>query len=85
MGDKFPGDDAYWIGFFAVDKQYQGKGIGASLLQKLEDSVKEKGVNELYVSSVPETRSYYEQHGFQIVMDGEISGNKKFFMVKHLS
>ncbi len=84
MGDLFPGQKAFWVGFFAVDPKYRGKGIGAQLLHKLESILKEKQANELWVSSVPETKSYYERHGFQLVMQGEINGNPKFFLKKSL-
>lgn len=84
MGDKFPGEEAYWVGFFAVEKEYRGKGIGFALLQKIEEVVKEKKQDKLWVSSVPETRVYYERQGFKLICTGEISGNQKFFMVKEL-
>lgn len=84
MGDKFPGEDAYWVGFFAVDKNYQGQGIDNKLVTKLEEVLKNKEVDELWVSSVPETRSYYEEHGFRVVMEGEINSNPKVFMKKDL-
>lgn len=84
MGEDFPGEEAYWVGFFAVDKKYRFRGIGKALLDKLEQIVKEKGVSKLYVSSVPETNTYYEKHGFKLIKEGEISGNHKFFMVKEL-
>lgn len=84
MGDKFPGEDAYWVGFFAVEKEYQGHGVGKLLVQKLESVVRAKGQTKLWVSSVPESKTYYEQHGFSQVMQGEISGNQKYFMKKEL-
>ncbi len=84
MGTLFPGQNAYWVSFFAVDSEYQGRGIGSLLLQKLEDMIKAKGEKELWVSSVPETKSYYKIHGYNEVKEGEISGNHKFFMVKEL-
>lgn len=84
MGDRFPGEDAYWVGFFAVDKNYRNKGIGSSLLRKLENVLKDKNVKELWVSSVPETKTYYEQNGFRLILEGVIGGNQKFFMVKKL-
>lgn len=84
MGDKFPGVEAYWVGFFAVEKEYRGKGIGFALLQRLERVLKEKKQDKLWVSSVPETKSYYEKQGFKPVCEGKISGNQKFFMVKKL-
>ena len=84
MGDKFPGVEAYWVGFFAVDKDVQGQGIGFALLKNLEKIVKAKGTNKLWVSSVPETRRYYERQGFKLVCRGKIAGNPKFFLVKSL-
>jgi predicted N-acetyltransferase YhbS len=85
MGDKFPGESAYWVGFFAVDKLYKGQGIGYTLLQTLENDLREKGASELWVSSVPETKDYYVRQGFSVYMEGEINGNRKFFCVKKLS
>jgi len=84
MGDKFPGVDAYWVGFFAVDQKKRGLGIGFSLLKKLEETVKAMGADKLYVSSIPQTRFYYQRQGFKLLMTGKISGNLKFFMVKDL-
>jgi predicted N-acetyltransferase YhbS len=84
MGDKFPGENAYWVGFFAVNEKYRGQGVGYSLIKKLEDVLITKGINELWVSSVPETSDYYERQGFEHFMDGKINGNSKVFMVKHL-
>jgi GNAT superfamily N-acetyltransferase len=85
MGDKFPGPEAYWVGFFAVQENYRGKGIGYALLQKLESALKEKGVNVLWVSSVPEAGKYYERQNYQLVMEGRINGNQKYFLSKNLS
>jgi GNAT superfamily N-acetyltransferase len=85
MGDKFPGEDAFWVGFFAVDEKYRGQGIGYAMLKELEKVIKEKGMGELWVSSVPETKDYYQKQGFEIFMQGKISGNPKFFYVKKLN
>lgn len=85
MGEQFPGVEAYWVGFFAVEEEYRGQGIGYALLQKLEGVLKEQKVNKLWVSSVPESKEYYEKEGFKLVTTGEISGNQKFFLVKDLT
>jgi|SRR3990167_293135 len=84
MGDKFPGENAYWVGFFVVDKNHRSKGIGYSLLQKIEDILKNKGIDKLWVSSVPESRKYYERQGFSFFMEGKIGGKQKYFLVKRL-
>lgn len=85
MGDKFPGVGAYWVGFFAVDDKYRGQGIGYALLKELEKVIKEKGAKELWVSSVPETKDYYQRQGFEVFMEGKIGRNPKFFCVKKLT
>lgn len=85
MGDKFPGVEAYWVGFFAVDKNYRGKGIGFALLKRLEQVIKEKKQDKLWVSSVPETKKYYERQGFKFACTGKISGKQKYFLVKELT
>jgi GNAT superfamily N-acetyltransferase len=82
MGDKFPGTDTYWVGFFVVDPNYQHQGIGKKLIQRLEKYLQDNKINELWVSSVPETKTYYEQSGFNEIMTGTISGNQKYFLVK---
>ncbi len=84
MGDKFPGVNAYWVGFFTVDEKSRGKGVGYSLLKKLEEVVRQKGESKLWVSSVPQTRGYYQKQGFKLVMEGEINNNPKSFLVKDL-
>jgi len=85
MGDKFPGVEAYWVGFFAVEREYRGKGIGFALLKKLEEAVKEKKQDKLWVSSVPETKTYYEKQGFHLVCEGKVAGNRqRYFLVKNL-
>lgn len=84
MGHKFPGKKAYWVGFFVVDQKYRRQGIGYALLTKLEQVVKRKKADELWVSSVPQTRKYYERQGFKPVMKGRIYGNRKYFLVKTL-
>lgn len=84
MGDMFPGEDRYWVGFFAVAKEYRGKGIGTRLLQTIENIVTEKGEDELWVSSVPDSQSYYEKQGFQKVTQGKIEGQLMIFLKKEL-
>lgn len=81
MGDKFPGIEAYWVGFFAVDKEFQGQGIGYALLRKPEDDLKKKNINQLWVSSVPQTVDYYIRQGFKPFMTGIINNNLKHFLV----
>jgi GNAT superfamily N-acetyltransferase len=82
MGRFFPGEEVYWVGFFGVKQGYQKQGTGTALLKALEQEVQKLGENELWVSSVPEAKSYYEKMGFQLVTEGTISGSKHYFLKK---
>lgn len=84
MGDKFPGKKAYWVGFYAVEKKYRGKGIGYELMKKLVNVLKKMKVKKLWVASVPETRRYYERQGFKLFMEGKIRGKQRYFLVRIL-
>lgn len=46
MGNLFPGEGAYWVGFFGVKYEYQKKGIGTKLLSMMEENIKQKGAKE---------------------------------------
>ena len=50
----------------------------------MEENIRQKGAKEWWVSSVPEAKEFYEKKGFSVVCNGEISGNKKYFMKKSL-
>lgn len=84
MGDDFPGEDAYWIGFFGVKREFQNQGVGENLINELEKILRSKDVSELWVSSVPEAVGYYKKNDFVIQIEGEISGNPKVFLKKKL-
>ncbi len=84
MGELFPGERAYWVGFFGVASAHQNKGIGKLLIQHLEDILLRMNANELWVSSVPDAAAYYQGRGFYIISSGEIHGNRKIFLKKDL-
>jgi len=84
MGNKFPGTDAYWLGFFVVEKKHRGKGIGFALLNKLESELKRKSTTKLWVTSVPETTNYYKRQNFKYFMKAIIHGRPRDILVKDL-
>ena len=84
MGSYFPGEDAFWVGFFGVKKDFQNHGVGTTLFESMEKAILNKGAIEWWVSSVPDAQSFYEGKGFSDVCTGEINGNKKYFMKKVL-
>ena len=82
MKDRFPGEDAFWVGFFGVKKEFQNRGIGTKLFESMEKAISDNGATELWVSSVPDAKGFYQSKGFSVVCTGAINGNKKYFMKK---
>ena len=50
-----------------IHKDYIGRGIGTSLLKKLEDEAKKYGIKELHLMSTITARNFYKKHGYSIV------------------
>ena len=82
MTDRLPGEDAFWVGFFGVKKEFQNRGIGTKLFESMEKAISDNGATELWVSSVPDAKGFYQSKGFSVVCTGAINGNKKYFMKK---
>ena len=53
----------------AVDKSWQGKGIGKLLVGSLLAFARKTGLKEIEIHSRSEVTSFYEQLGFQIIGD----------------
>lgn len=85
MGADFPGEDAFWVGFFGVKKGYQSKGVGTELITAMENNIVRLGAHEWWVSSVPDAKEFYRSKGFEVACTGEISGREKYFMKKVLN
>ncbi len=67
--------DVYWgwceLHYFWISETYRQKGIGAQLLEKMEEEAKTKGATKVLVTTFEfQARSFYEKHGFEVV--GEI-------------
>ncbi|MFW9904584.1 MAG: GNAT family N-acetyltransferase [Candidatus Thorarchaeota archaeon] len=54
-----------WIGFLIVDKEYQKKGIGGTLLLKAVNHLLEIGCKEILLDAVPNVTSFYEKYHFK--------------------
>lgn len=84
MKEFFPGEDAYWVGFFGVDVSFQNTGVGTDLLKYLESVLLGMNVSELWVSSVTDASDYYQKKGFRTITTGLINNNEKVFLKKEL-
>ena len=69
-----------------VAKQFQGKGIGTNLLEKLEKVASKKGVHMIYLFAYKRNVPYYKKIGYQFVgnMKKSWSGQDNYIFTKLL-
>ena len=72
-----------------VDKAYQKKGLGASLLAELEEKAAEAGVTSITLSTKSyQTKDFYLKQGYEIyasLTDVPQKGITKYHFIKRLS
>lgn len=83
----FNSDDEAQIRYMAVEKEWQGKGIGQIILVELEKKIKESSAKKIVLNARENVIKFYEKNGYSIVREahtlfGEI---KHFLMIKELS
>ncbi|WP_041096294.1 GNAT family N-acetyltransferase [Bacillus badius] len=83
--------ETYWnwleINDFWFEEKFRGKGLGSSLLSKLEQIGLIKGATQVLLTTFKfQARSFYELHGYKVV--GEVKdyppGSSYYTMVKSL-
>lgn len=49
--------------------QYTGKGLGGQIIEAIKSEARERGFEQLTLSSTPNAQSFYEKHGFILVRE----------------
>lgn len=63
----YPQDDIAWIGFFMVDQEMQGKGVGTRMIDEMMAFLKTKGVRSVqlaYVQGNEQSRHFWQKQRF---------------------
>jgi ribosomal protein S18 acetylase RimI-like enzyme len=69
--DYFSTDYSYWLGWFAVDKEYHGNkdlAVGEKLLRKVESELRKRKIKKLFVSTEDKStraKSFYAKNHFR--------------------
>lgn len=68
------------IALLFVDSEFQGRGIGAALIRRCIDECSQKypGLNDITVSSSPNSRLFYERLGFIEVYEEQDENGLRF-------
>ena len=67
------------IRYMAVDKSYQGKGIGTKILRALENKLTKKGAKTIILNARENAVKFYKKHDYKIIG----KGNTLFSVIKH--
>lgn len=80
--DKYPTNETAFIGFFMMNKDYQHKGIGSSIITDIENYFINKNYQELrlgYVSTNKQSESFWIKNNFE--KTGTISHQENYDVV----
>jgi len=82
----FNNNEEAQIRYMAVEKDWQGKGIGKKILDELENKVIEKGAKKIILHARENVVNFYMRNGYKVVkpshtLFGEI---KHFLMMKEI-
>ncbi|TDF42502.1 GNAT family N-acetyltransferase [Alteromonadaceae bacterium M269] len=61
-----------YIDHFYCHRQFQGKGIGKSLMSRLFEQAEEYGVSRLYSHVSLTAKPFFEKHGFVAVVEQQV-------------
>ncbi|MDQ1371977.1 MAG: amino-acid N-acetyltransferase [Candidatus Thermoplasmatota archaeon] len=76
LGDKLVGcatlqfaDGGHFLEYVAVDASVRSRGIGASLVAKIEEEARARGMSDLWAKA--KAPVFYERIGFRVLTEGE--------------
>jgi len=53
--------------------QYTGKGLGSQIIEAIKSEARERGFEQLTLSSTPNAQPFYEKHGFKFLRESMYS------------
>ncbi len=69
---------------FYIDPQYQGKGLGSSVLKDMIQASKDMNCSVMTLGTIsPKAKSFYEKSGFEVVTIVEEGEYKGYYVMQH--
>lgn len=74
LDKKHPHEPHYYLFILGVEPEWQGKGIGTSLMRPILDRCDEEKLPAYLEASTPRNRELYRRNGFEVVEEIELPG-----------
>ena len=85
--DGYPGPDVAYIGFFMMNKSYQGKQIGTSIISETAGYLKETGKTAVRLAidkGNPQSTHFWLKNGFKVISGAVVNGRTKLVAERSL-
>ncbi len=85
--DGYPEPDVAYIGFFMMNKAYQRRQIGTSIISEAAGYLKETGKTAVRLAideGNPQSTHFWLKNGFSIIAEADVNGRKKLVAERSL-
>jgi len=85
--DGYPKPEVAYIGFFMVNQAYQGRGIGAAIIDEAMAHLTETGTSSVRLAidkANPQATHFWKKNGFLVISEVEVNGWAKLVAEKSL-
>ena len=85
--DGYPLPDIAFIGFFMMNKAFQGRGIGTAIISDVAAALKSMGKSSIRLAidkGNPQSTRFWEKNGFKVIKEVEQSGHALLIAEKTL-
>lgn len=85
--DGYPKPDIAYIGFFMMDRRYQGKQIGSAIVGETADYLRRIGKTAIRLAidkGNPQSSHFWKKNGFETVSEADVNGWTKLVAERSL-
>ena len=86
--DGYPKPEIAYIGFFMMNRTYQGKKIGTAIIDEVIDYLKNTGKTSVRLAidkGNPQSTHFWKKNGFEVISEADVNGWTKLVAERKLT
>lgn len=86
--DGYPKPETAYIGFFMMNRTYQGKKIGTAIIDEVIDYLKNTGKTSVRLvidKGNPQSTHFWKKNGFEVISEADVNGWTKLVAERKLT